>query len=283
MPSPQSTIESPRRAVSKRQSLEDFYAPNLRISHAHQLLGYNAGYAVETPGLGTFDQHQKDLVWRLIGDTPITEDSTVIDVGCGIGGPSEWIFERYRPARLIGIEFCNTSVRTADRRWHGRMPRPFFLNGDAQRIPLADESADVVFNLESALHYPDKEAFIHECRRVLRPGGYLCLGDICTQYRRTFAALGMLNHLRTQFSTHDVLWSIENYLECFRAVGFRLLRQEEVSRQAAYSLRDGLAEIIKNGWAAARGYRRRYLYLCFIEKLLRRRWLAYPLFALIRA
>src|SRR2546422_125296 len=108
-----------------QQSLDAFYSPTLRLSQAYGLLGYNAGYA-EAPGHDSFDQHQKDLVWKLLGNAAIDSRSTVLDVGCGIGGPTEWIFSRYQPARLIGIEYSPSSVRIAEKRWAGRPRRPFF-------------------------------------------------------------------------------------------------------------------------------------------------------------
>lgn len=264
-----------------QHSLEVFYEPNLRLTRARGLTGYNAGFA-ESIGCGSFDQHQKDLVWRLLGDVPIGPDSIVVDVGCGIGGPSGWIFDRYEPARLIGIDYCPSSIREAEARWNGTDRRPRFLQGDAQKLPLADGSVDVVFNLESALHYPDKRRFICECRRVLKPGGVLCLGDICTPYQSFFAVLGVLNRLASQFSTHEHLWSAAEYQKTFHSLGFNKIRHEEVSVQAANSLHDGLAEIAGEGWKAARGYRRRFYYLSFVQRLLSRRLLTYELFTMVR-
>lgn len=275
-------VRSLRESIlMSQQNFDVFYQPNLRLTRAHGLLGYNAGYA-EVVGRDSFDQHQKDLVWRLLGDVHIGQQSTVVDVGCGIGGPTGWIFERYRPARLIGVEYCPSSVRAAEQRWKGKGLRPIFLQGDAQRLPLADESVDVVFNLESALHYADKRMFISECKRVLKPGGVLCLGDICTEYKRFFATIGLLNKIRTQFSTHASLWSSGAYRDAFDSVGMRLLRHEDVSRQSADSLHDGLTDIGRRGWGAARGFRGRFFYLCFVEKLLRRQWLSYDLFTVAK-
>lgn len=261
-----------------RRRLESFYEPNLKLSRDYHFAGYNAGYS-EDLGRASFEQHQKDLVWRLIGDVPIGPDSTVLDVGCGIGGPSWWIFDRFTPARLIGVEFCGTSVRVASQRWDGRDRRPNFVQGDAHHLPLADESVDVIFNLESSLHYADKRAFLRECHRTLKPGGTLCLGDFCTPYRRLFAALGTLDFLKTQFTTYAKLWTSHDYRDAIAGQGFQLKRHEAVSRQASNSLRDGLNEVARNGWKAARGYQGRYCYLVFVERLLRRGWLTYELFA----
>jgi SAM-dependent methyltransferase len=44
---------------------------------------------------------------------------------------------------------------------------------DAQALPLPDESFDLVFGHAVLHHVPDLAAALGECRRVLRPGGYL--------------------------------------------------------------------------------------------------------------
>jgi SAM-dependent methyltransferase len=263
--------------ASGQRGLEAFYDPNLRLTRAYGLLGYNAGYA-ESADSGSFDRHQQDLVWRLLGDAHIDGHCTVVDIGCGIGGPSGWIYDRYRPGRLIGIDYCLPSVRVAEERWAGSGRRPFFLQSDAHRLPLPDASVDVIFNLESALHYADKRTFIAECRRILKPGGRLCLGDICTRHKRLFAALGLLNVVQTQFSTQSRLWHAVDYQEAFASAGLRLIRHEEVGRQASASLAGGLKEVAKKGWKAARGYRGRFFYLCLIEWFLRHGVMTYELF-----
>jgi len=243
----------------------------------HGLLGYNAGYA-ENRDAGSFDQHQKDLVWRLLGNAPITPESTVLDVGCGIGGPSGWIFERYRPARQIGLEFCPSSVRVAQERWSDTPSRPIFVQGDAHHLPLPEASVDVIFNLESALHYADKNKFIAECHRVLRPGGVLCLGDICTKWRRLFGFFELLDKVAGQFSTHAHLWSPREYLSAFESHGFTVNRHEDVTQGASNSLHSGLTTMEKMGWKAAEGFRGRFFYLRFVEWLLRCRLMSYDLF-----
>jgi ubiquinone/menaquinone biosynthesis C-methylase UbiE len=263
--------------LASQKSLDVFYEPNLRLTQALGLLGYNAGYSPH-PGHGSFDQHQQDLVWRLLGDAPIDARAKVVDVGCGIGGPSSWIFDRYKPRLLVGVEYCPSSVREAESRWAGQRIRPVFVQGDAHHLPLADNSVDVIFNLESALHYADKRAFIRECRRVLKPGGMLCLGDITTTHKVLFTLARLVNVINTQYSTHAKLWSCRDYLQCFAESGLKLLRHEDVAQQAACSLEDGLAPLFRNGMNKNSDYRGRLLYLALMERLLRRGWMSYDLF-----
>lgn len=264
-----------------QRTMQAHYEPNWKLTQARGLRGYNCGYAA-TPGNESFDAHQQSLVWQLIGDTPITVESVVLDVGCGIGGPAGWIFERYQPRQLIGLEYLGTSVHAASARWRGEAVRPRFVQGDAHRLPVADAVVDVIFNLESALHYSDKDRFIEACRRALRPGGTLCLGDITTTRKRLFAPIEMLNRLPSQFNSNVHLWSAADYKDALRRHGFELLHHEDASRPVADALADGLAEIRGDGflasWRASKGFRGRVAFLDCLGKLLRRRWLHYDLF-----
>ncbi len=257
--------------------MEAHYRPNWVLTQAHGLRAYNCGYA-DGRGSGSFDQHQRELVWRLLGDTGIDAASTVLDVGCGIGGPAGWIFERHRPGRLIGIEYLDSSVHAADRRWRGQADRPVFVQGDGHKLPIDGASVDVIFNLESALHYADKDAFLIECRRVLKPGGTLCIGDITTPRKMLFAPIRLLNRLPSQFNSNVYLWSSRDYSAALRRNGFDVLDHENASGRVADSLADGLKEVRSRGWRESRGFRGRIMLLDVIRRLLTLGLMQYDLF-----
>ncbi|MFQ5429140.1 MAG: class I SAM-dependent methyltransferase [Phycisphaerae bacterium] len=260
-----------------QRTMEAHYKPNWQLTQAHGLTGYNCGYAAR-PGSESFEGHQQALVWRLLGDTPIDRDAVILDVGCGIGGPTGWIFERANCRLVIGLEYLGFSVRAAEARWRNASARPRFIQGDAQRLPVGDDSVDLIFNLESALHYADKDAFIAECGRILKPGGLLCLGDITTHRKTLFLPVELLNRLPSQFNSNVHLWSGTDYILALRQHGFEVLRHEEASQEVADSLADGLDEIKQRGWRAARGFRGRAAFLAGLRFLLRRRLLTYDLF-----
>jgi len=257
--------------------MEAHYRPNWELTQAYGLLGYNCGYA-RADGAETFDEHQKSLVWQLLGDTPIGPTATVLDVGSGIGGPAGWIFQHHRPARLIGVEYLGSSVHAANERFRGKPERPIFLQGDAHHLPLETGSVDVVFNLESALHYPNKDRFIAECRRVLKLGGSLCLGDITTSKKWLFWPVEALNKLPSQFNSNVHLWSAADYKNAFREHDFELVRHEDASLPVAKSIDDGLAEIKSRGWHSTKGFRGRIGFMGVLAMLLRRGLLHYDLF-----
>lgn len=264
-----------------QSTIEAHYRPNWNLSQALGFTGYNCGFT-EKLGSATFAENQKALVWRLLGDVAIGRDDTVLDIGCGIGGPTGWLFERFEPKRTIGLEYCRSSVVAAEKRWSGISERPWFLQGDAHALPAEDGTVDVIFNLESALHYLNKPVFLSECRRVLRKGGRLCIGDITAPNKLLFSPLTLLNSLPSQFNSNIRLWSADDYTIGFAKAGLRVVRHENVARQVADSLGDGMTEIRQRSWSENKGFRARIMYLVVLEKLFRGGRLGYDLFELVR-
>lgn len=222
----------------------------------------------------TFATHQQNLVWQLLGDTVIEPESMILDVGCGIGGPAQWIARRYRPRQIVGLEYCRASVERAHQLCGADGPSGMaFIQGDAHRLPVATGSVDVLFNLESALHYVDKPAFLAECRRVLRAGGALCLGDITSERTRWWSRVADA----VRAGVH--LWSTQQYRDGLRAAGFELLRHEDASGPVAASLDGGLAEVARLGFFEKFGVRGRCLFLRLLQRMFEKGTLHYDLFA----
>ena len=265
-----------------QRTMEAHYLPNWNLTQAHGLLGYNCGFA-ERRGCASFDEHQQALVWRVIGDTRIDGGTTVLDVGCGIGGPSTWMAQRFAPKRILSLEFCWSSVRAAHGRPGNGAARPRFMQGDAHHLPVGDGTIDVIFNLESALHYADKRRFLCECARALRPGGTLCLGDITTSHKLLFAPVSLLNSLPSQFNSNVTLWSAEDYRAAFAENGLIVNHHEDAAEGVSHSLRDGVDAGRRRGWGKSRGFRGRILFLTAPERLFRRGLLRYDLFRATRA
>ncbi|GAM28568.1 hypothetical protein SAMD00019534_117440 [Acytostelium subglobosum LB1] len=104
----------------------------------------------------------------------ITKDSFVLDVGCGVGGPTLEIC-KYTGCRIRGLNINKKQVGIATERARqmGLSDRAGFDHGDAMKMPYADNTFDVVTFFESTCHMPDKQVFLKECFRVLKPGGRL--------------------------------------------------------------------------------------------------------------
>lgn len=118
------------------------------------------------------------LVTEVIADCDLS-DRCVLDVGCGRGGTVHVINKFYDARRIVGMDLSSTAIGFC-RRTH-RDERVSFLEGDAELLPFADESFDVVTNVESSHSYPTILDFYRQVYRVLKPGGYFLYTDLLSQ------------------------------------------------------------------------------------------------------
>ena len=131
----------------------------------------------------------------------------VLEVGSGRGGGASWISRYLGPRTTTGVDFAASAVALSRRDRHG--PGLQFERGDAQALPFAAESFDVVVNVESSHCYASMETFVSEVHRVLRPGGHLVWADIRdavdVETTRTQLRSSGLVTVREQDITADVL------------------------------------------------------------------------------
>ena len=103
----------------------------------------------------------------------------VLDVGCGIGGPSRYLAYAYG-CQVTGLDlteaYCEAARLIAGRLGLGG--RLSYLQGDALSIPFPEGAFDAVWTQHAAMNIPDKGRLYGEIRRVLKPGGLLAVYDV---------------------------------------------------------------------------------------------------------
>jgi MPBQ/MSBQ methyltransferase len=101
--------------------------------------------------------------------------TTVLDVGCGIGGSSR-ILARDYGFQVTGITISPSQVKRAQTLTPPEVTAQF-QQDDAMNLSFPDRSFDVVWCIEAGPHMPDKAVFAKELLRVLKPGGMLVVAD----------------------------------------------------------------------------------------------------------
>ena len=136
------------------------------------------GHYGSPPQQKDFLAAKADFVHEMVrwgGLDKLSPNTTVLDVGCGIGGSSRILAKEYGFA-VTGITISPGQVKRAQSLTPEGVSAEFKVD-DAMALSFPDASFDVVWSIEAGPHMPDKAVFARELMRVLKPGGVLVVAD----------------------------------------------------------------------------------------------------------
>lgn len=124
---------------------------------------------------------QEKLIEKLASMLFIKPQEKILDVGCGIGGSSLYLAKNYQ-AQMTGITLSQKQIAIATQLAQAEnIQNVIFKIEDALFLKtFADNSFDIVWSLESCEQFYDKNSFIQQAFRVLKPGGKLMLATWCS-------------------------------------------------------------------------------------------------------
>jgi tocopherol O-methyltransferase len=222
------------------QQIQEFYDASSGLweevwgEHMHH--GY---YGVD--GKQKLDRRQAQIVLieeLLTWSFPDGQKPTnILDVGCGIGGSSLYLAEKFQ-AQVTGITLSPVQAdRATDRaKEAGLSAQANFKVANALEMSFADNSFDFVWSLESGEHMPDKTKFLQECYRVLKPDGRLMLATWC---HRSTASQPLTSeeqkHLQDIYRVYCLPYviSLPEYITIVEQCGFQELRSDDWSTAVA--------------------------------------------------
>ena len=146
--------------------------------------------------------------------------TTLLDVGCGIGGSSRILAKDYN-LDVTGVTISPQQVKRAQELTPEGVDAKFKVD-DAMALSFPDASFDVVWSVEAGPHMPDKAVFARELLRVLKPGGILVVADWNQRDDRqiplNFWEKPVMKQLLDQWS-HPAFSSIEGFSELLAETG----------------------------------------------------------------
>jgi len=110
----------------------------------------------------------EDMRTEAISMLDVDPDDRVLDVGCGTGFATEGLLEE-----VDTVHGLDQSVHQMERAFgkFGKHGAVRFVRGDAERLPFATDSFDVVWSSGSIEYWPNPVNALREFHRITKPGG----------------------------------------------------------------------------------------------------------------
>ena len=173
----------------------------------------NYGYHEDTSLYLNNQDEPNRLFIQLYNRTVRTIDlqgKDLAEIGCGQGAGGLFLVEYFKPRSYIGIDLSEKAIAFCQR--HSQLPNIQWMQGSSDKLPIPDESIDVVINIESSHIYPSMTGFVSEVQRILRPNGYMAFAD--------------LRHYL----------QVEALDKCFNTSGLKILERSDITLQVLDSL-----------------------------------------------
>ena len=149
---------------------------------------------------------QREVGQRMLErlDYVALKPDVILDVGCGTGRGAQALMKRYRAAKTLAVD-VSTGMLQQTRKNSSWWRKPSLICGDAENLPVADNSVDLVYS-NLMLQWCAPENVFSEFMRVLRPQGLLMFStfgpDTLKELRHSWSQVDQQVHVNEFIDMH---------------------------------------------------------------------------------
>jgi ubiquinone/menaquinone biosynthesis C-methylase UbiE len=116
---------------------------------------------------------------EFLNQLELSADNHILDIGCGIGGTSRFVADRYK-CTVSGIDLSDEYIRTGEKlcAWLGLEKTIHLKQGSALQTGFENNRFDAAYMLHVGMNIEDKNALFEEAFRVLRPSSLFGIYDV---------------------------------------------------------------------------------------------------------
>jgi len=155
----------------------------------------------------------KDLS-KLLGQTN-NHYPVVVDVGCGYGRSLKKLQDRFKPNKLIAMDVTQEMLdATAREAQQQGLKNIEYIRCSNSKIPLDDQSVDMLFCHQTFHHLIYQEEAIQEYFRILKSGGKLLFAESTKRYIYSWIIRYLFRH------PMKVQKTAQEYIDLIKSAGF---------------------------------------------------------------
>lgn len=212
-------------------------------------------------------KHQIFLAMKLA----LTPQDTVLDMGCGVGGPARTI-ARFSKAKIVGVNNNDYQLQRADI-LTGKAKLSHlctFVKGDFTKLSQEADSFDKAYSFEATCHALKKTEPYGEAYRILKPGGLFAIYEWVLKADKYDPKKPEHVKISEDIQFGNGLPTLDTdvaTLEAMRSVGFEIVESEDIALTSEVPWETPLEPGLMNFKATPLGRTATHSMLFCLEKL----------------